>query len=215
VSRVVLSGDDVDALRRVAPFASTDSEARTSLTLVYVRDGLAYASDSYRLAFTEVDCDDLTIPARCVEWLPVDGTTVTVRQQYASTLVTWDEDGVEVGGGYPTDSRFLELASVLTLVGKRPDGTSDGFRCDLSEAPYFKCERDFYAGKPLALIGAAQGPMMWVNRDFLATVLKPLGDEPRVHLPNQPTKPVWFWDDDVTVILMPLRVIADVRVGVA
>lgn len=202
--RVVLSGDDVDILRKVAPFAEKGANARyrTALTWVYVRDGLAFATDSYRLAFAEVDCDDITIPARAVDWLPIDGVTVNVERVGKRTTVSWDDDGQRVGDAYDEPNHWLTVDSVASI--SRGGEVYQPGNC--ADEPRWVCA-DKNVGPVATLATQTHRPLAYLNWKFLRQTLKALND-PKVAV-DAPLKPLRFFDDDLTVVVMPVRPPAD------
>lgn len=210
MSRVVLTGDDVDALCRVAPFAEKGSNARyrPALTWVYARSGLAFATDSYRLAYTEVDCDDVTIPARAVEWLPLDGCTLNIDRKGRAVDVWWDDNGQRVGDSYVEPETYLTVEAIATI--SRGGTVYDADRW-VSDEPRWTCN-DRHVGK-VATIACPGDSLVYLRDDFLRQCLKML-KSPRVAIDN-PLRPVRFFDDDLTVILMPIRPQADMYVSEA
>lgn len=203
--RVELSADDVDALRLVSPFAERASVEwrRPVLELIHVIDGLAYATDAYRLAFAEVDCQDLYLPASCAEWLPLDGCTLTITEGGNATFVTWDtEDGL-VGGSYRTDLGFLPASALGTMTTRKTKQSFKG-RGGLTAEPRYR--PTFVGPEPCALIITPDGArQVWLNHKMLAGTLKQLSDDYSVAFSDKPIGPVWFFDEDLTVLVMPVR----------
>lgn len=219
--RITLTDEDVEALRRVAPFADRNAY-RPLLTLVHVWDGLAYATDSYRLAFTEIDCDDLRIPAECVKWLPPDGCTLTVTTTKAvepvgeRTVVSWDEDGDTVGGSFviPPFGGALTADDLLRIVTKAAPNGRPIFaarRSRLTAEPQYT-HHDGQA-KPMALVAdRALGVWTWIDHKFLTDAVKALDETFGVAFGANPAQPAWLFDDDLTIVQMPIRPFADLTV---
>lgn len=212
--RVVLTGEDVDALRLVAPFAAKSRERyrRTALEVVYVYDGIAYATDSYRLAFTEVDCDDVILPASCVEWLPIDGCTVKSQEDSRDKwLVTWDADGSLVGGWVEKaqyGDGFLTADALLSIVQKAAPKVGDRLyqtRYTLTKEPHYRA--NFDGPNPSALVASEDHKQqVWVDHRFLKEALRSFGPAGcKVRLGEKPVDPIWLFNDDVTVVQMPIR----------
>jgi DNA polymerase-3 subunit beta len=92
---LVLTADDVAAMKRVCASASTDG-ARPILAAVALADGFAAATDSYRLSAARISATPaapVLLPASTVRVLPEAGVTLTV----GATGVQW---GGPADGGW-------------------------------------------------------------------------------------------------------------------
>lgn len=205
MKRIVLTGDDVDALCRIAPFADRARAGyeRPVLEAVHVIDGLAYATDSYRLAFAEVDCDDFHLPASCVEWLPFDGGTITITEGAVNTFVTWDTDNGPVGGKYPTDLPFLTAKLFATMLAGHPPTAFFEPNGPLRPGPCVSILED--GRNPTRLIGEPSGTIVWLDEEMLRETIAALDFGYRIGLPKTSLGPVWFFDEGMTVLQMPVR----------
>lgn len=190
VRRVELTGDDVDTITKVAIAGSRDV-MRPALTSVHCQGGLAFASDSYRLAFGEVDCDDISIPIRAVPWLPFDGGVITA----CGTRVMW-EPGVG-GEAWPWDGGLEAIAKIAseppTTYG-RPDRELTDVE---HRVPYQWDDRS-----DLVLVGDDRRYAA-VNEGFLRPLLKVL--DPLYLQVGLAERTLWLWDQEITCILMPVR----------
>jgi hypothetical protein len=214
--QVALSGDDVDMLRRVARAADLRSSSSTwrreVFTSVHVARGLAFASDGYKLAIGEVDTDDeFEVPARAVEWLPLAGCTITVKEMTEVwSSVSWEVDDGTVGGDAFRWHHGDVVADVTAVMGHPPNRyrplpdtvptAVDGITWGTDDKRTF------------CVIGPATGPLRLFDRKLLNEALALVADDTNVYIGFAEGKPgrvgevgqLWLCGDDLTVVLMPV-----------
>lgn len=197
--RVELSSDDVDVIQRVAKMASTD-RWRPALMSVHCIDGIAFATDSYRFAFAEVDCDDCVIPAKAAGWLPFDGGTIAQYDHpepgHMQTEVRWgDLGGTAYRWNFPGKDFFDFLTNVTgpapTTIGRPP---TDHLPVAL---------HNVHTEDPMVLVGAPIGGVVAVNEKFLRSIMRIL--DPVFIQCGLGSNRVWLWDNEITCIVMPIR----------
>lgn len=122
--RMTLNADQVDLVRRIVPFASTD-EKRREITGVRFEGAAVTATDSYRMAqatVTGVDLPPATIPANALQIALQDAEEVEVtvddyRAAIAHDACTWTS--VLLAGKYPDARQFLRTSSPHGLTFSR------------------------------------------------------------------------------------------------
>lgn len=188
-SRVELTADDVEIITKVALAASRDPY-RPALTSVHCQGGLAFASDSYRLAFGEVDCDDISIPIKAVPWLPLDGGVIHA----CGTRVMW-EPGVG-GEAWPWDGGLEAIATIASTPPAKYGRPDRELTAVEHRIPYPWDKSD------LVLVGDIDR-VTAVNEGMLRPLLKVL--DPLYLQVGLADRTLWLWDNEITCILMPVR----------
>lgn len=232
---VDLDPDEFDLLARIAGIAS-DDDGRPVLTAVQLDGTTARATDSYRLVFARVSRrrmgDGALVPAALIGKVcaAARGRDVTLTCDDKYARFEWTRDDIEtsvtvalVEGSFPdtkslmaryfdevpAESAEVPRQDVLAILGRHIAVAHGNTSC----ATEFLVDDDGTTVKsrnyPAELVEPA--PFDWpgtsaFNAGFLASIFRAITSETATVEYRDHLKPLIVRDDEVTALLMPMRV---------
>lgn len=221
-----LSDDDLWSIQRIAPFASKDY-ARPIICAVFIGDGWAVGSDSYRLAAAPVDAyieTPILLPADDVALLPVDGEAVVWED---GRRASWQSGplGVHV---QLTDGKFPDWRRLVP--GPLPHRATFNRQALIGVIRQLEAVGGKDNNRPVHLAAAQGGltvsldnagvkasdrvtaevtsgwPTIAFNPTFLREGLEALVEDEATLQTGDPLRPGLLQEDDFMYLLMPVRI---------